>query len=380
MSYKKKIINGISYYRTRISIGSTNGKYHYKEILALTIRELENKITEFNNQSFRGINPSAKKIPFNDLADIFLQSKPDIAESTINQYRNLIDKYVVNTIGNKDIRKMVPFDLQNLLNDIQRQGRGKATIKKVKCICQQIFDIAVSNGVIAYNPFSNVKIPKNAREKERTGVSETEQHLINTYWNGHRMGLLALVMLHTGARRGEALALQWKDINLKEGYISISKAVTYGADNNTPILKDSPKTKNGIRKIPISSALKNILMNQKKTSIFVFPDSKGQMMTNQEYKRGWYSFVKYLNFCLADEKGIKESSFDLIPMFTAHQLRHTYTSNLYKSGVKIKEMQYLLGHSDTSITLKIYTHLEEENIKDNVQNYLAESGKKIANF
>lgn len=380
MTYKKKNIRGTAYYYHNVFIGKIEGQYKYKVIYGKTIKELESKINEFNLLLYRGINPNAKKVLLNELAEAFLQSKPDVAESTLCQYRDLIGKYVSNTIGNKDIKKIVPFDLQSLLVDIQRQGKSKGTIKKVKCLCQQIFDIAVSSGITAYNPFVSVKIPKNAKETERKGIGELEQRLINTYWNGHKFGLIALFMLHTGVRKGELLALQWRDINFKEGYISISKAVQYGADNNTPILKNSPKTKNGVRRIPIASSLVTILNSQKKKSLFVFPNANNQLMTNQEFKRGWNSFIKYLNFCLADERGIKESAFDLIPRFTAHQLRHTYTSELYKNGVGLKEMQHLLGHSELSTTLSIYTHLENENIKEKVSNYLTESDLKIINL
>ena len=198
-------------------------------------------------------------------------------------------------------------------------------------------------------------IPK-AEAKERLPISEEQKTLIIKTWREHRMGLPALIMLFCGLRRGELLALTWDDIDIEGAVISITKSVEFLS--NRAVLK-KPKTKAGERMVPIPLILLSALQSVPHSNTYIcYTETDGSMMTECAYKRAWNSYQHYLNIQAGGKDASRShSKVVAVPPFTAHQLRHTYATMLYDAGVDVKSAQLFLGHSDLSITLKIYTHL-----------------------
>ncbi len=176
-----------------------------------------------------------------------------------------------------------------------------------------------------------------------------------------------MIMLYSGLRRGELVALTWNDIDFKNKTIRVNKAVEY--INNTPIVKNMTKTQAGMRLISIPDVLVKYLMTVKRTSIIVC----GKMMTGGCFRRMWDSYMNTLNSIYGafgnnketqKKNGERKSRFApgglpiVIDTFTPHQLRHTYASMLYKAGIDVLTAKDQLGHSDIKTTLNIYTHLD----------------------
>jgi integrase len=169
-----------------------------------------------------------------------------------------------------------------------------------------------------------------------------------------------LTLLYSGIRTEEAIPLTWKDIDLKNRLIYINKAIYF--KNNQPELKDV-KTENSNRSVPILLPLLEILKKHeaKSKSIYVFPSAQNKMMSETSLRRLKESFQ------LACDKLYKEKHKDSIEKglqledfhFTLHQFRHTCATMLQKAGVSPKEAQMWLGHSSISVTMDIYTHLED---------------------
>ena len=153
-------------------------------------------------------------------------------------------------------------------------------------------------------------------------------------------------MLLCGLRAGELIALEWKNIDFDNRVIHVCQS-TYNINSNKLGIK--PKTKNGkSRNVTIPSILYQQLyteyLRKKGKTAFVSTKSDGRSMhTRSSFERMWQSYLKRLEIS-----------------FTPHQLRHTYATMLYMSGVDVKSASELLGHSSIEITMKIYTHLTEE--------------------
>ena len=122
--------------------------------------------------------------------------------------------------------------------------------------------------------------------------------------------------------------------------------------------------------ITMPHILKNFLLEEKQkkvVSLYVVPDAKGCMMSENSFRRMWQSYMTQLNFRYGDFSayGSRTSVHDPkgVPMviegFTAHQLRHTYASILYMAGVDVVTAKELMGHADIQTTLEIYTHLSK---------------------
>ena len=104
--------------------------------------------------------------------------------------------------------------------------------------------------------------------------------------------------------------------------------------------------------------------------MLVFPDADGGLLTTQGYKRLWESYIHYLNIC-AGGRDASRSNPKVVAMepFTAHQLRHTYATNLYNSDVDLKTAQRLLGHSNINMTIGVYTHLDQLKQAKSIEKY-----------
>jgi len=147
--------------------------------------------------------------------------------------------------------------------------------------------------------------------------------------------------MYTGLRKGEALALQWEDIDFTNRQISVTKSVCH--HNNQPHIK-ATKTKSGMRTVVlldrVAEALQKIQTSDK--SIYIFSGTHTPL-TNSQFQCRW-------------EKYNQETGLSI----TAHQLRHTFATILFEAEINVKDAQNMMGHSDISVTQNIYTHIRKE--------------------
>lgn len=139
----------------------------------------------------------------------------------------------------------------------------------------------MENDLIHRNVFAKVTVPKTEAE-EREPIDKATRKLIFDTCEGHRMGIPALVMLYTGIRKGELLALKWEDVDLVGERLTVNKAVAF-PDNSVSI--KTPKTKAGTRTVPIPKKIIPLLQKAKDwaESDYVCPSVKGEIMTHTAY-------------------------------------------------------------------------------------------------
>lgn len=167
--------------------------------------------------------------------------------------------------------------------------------------------------------------------------------------------------------------------------LSVNKSLDIS--ENTPKVK-TPKTRAGIRELPIPNKLCDELRSyiENHSSVYLFPNAKGGLQSRSSFRKMWESIIKKTQK-KADEIVCEEDSDSKIRLvrntsmtFTPHIFRHTYATNLYYAGVDVKKSQYYLGHSSIEMTLKIYTHLDNErNDKDyfdKINNFFCDSKEK----
>lgn len=152
-------------------------------------------------------------------------------------------------------------------------------------------------------------------------------------------------------RRGEILALTVGDINLSERYITVNKAIEF--IHNSPNVK-TPKTPKSNRVIPILDPLvpylQEVMIGKTKTDV-LFCNGNGRHYDKSGIQVLYRKFEKQFNRFLGNSKEEVH--------FTMHQFRHTFCTMLYKAGVDVKMAQDILGHNSVSVTLDIYTHLDQ---------------------
>lgn len=357
-----------------------NGRIVYKHIYADTKEECERKIFEYELAIKNGLNPNVK-YTFQELSDLWLNTKIDIAPNTKTQYSVML-RDINRILGQKKINMIRVAHFKELMNYfLMNNKQNESYLKKVKVICKGVMEYAVENGLLGYNPFSSAKLPNKTIMKNgtRDAISEDQQKALLDHWRVHRIGIGALIMFYCGLRRGELLALKWSDIHLDKGFMRVSRSVWF--DGNKPIVKDGGKTENAERELQIHPDLLKALKEWRRnpeslqSEYICFTSTgkhKGDVMTQSAFDRAWERFMIKINIACggvqADKRKGQEEIIKLTP-FTPHQLRHTCTTNLFLADIDPKSAQYYMGHADLSTTLEIYTHIDKEIVGNRMKRF-----------
>lgn len=315
-------------------------------------------------------------ITFSELSEIWLY---DVNITLTWNWQKQQERFVGNLcrfLGDKRIKDIKPLDIDKVIVELSRRNpntgkpMSKKTLQGLVNTLIQIFELAVENEIISRNPAVNKKkrIPRSAPTKIVECISDEAQKLILSV--EHRAQTAALIMLFCGLRMGEALALQWCDIDFEQKSIFVRKTLQR-VDTNLYRVKRGTKN-NKTRKVPIPDYLFNYLVNIKSNnnildSDYINTQKDGSIHTPSSWSQVWNSYNTRLNYAkytqlYPNAKSIYSPSGipKVLEKINAHQLRHTYATMLYKSNVDILTASSLLGHSDVKLTLSIYTHLDEK--------------------
>ena len=347
-------------YQRSVKIGiDANGKPIRKFFTATTLREVDAMVADFKRQQEAGLDVTRADMTFAEMGQLWLtQYKCSLAGGSYRRYESILENHLAPVIGGMKLKDLKPLHLKMLINTMAEKQYSSKTMMEIKQTAAQVMEAAVENDLVHRNVFAKVTVPKTEAE-EREPIGETERKLILDTCTGHRMGIPALIMLYTGIRKGELIALTWNDIDLDAERLSVNKAATF--HNNTVSIK-TPKTKSGLRTVPIPKLIIPMVRATKEAaeSEQVCPSVKGELMTHTAYNSAWNSYLHFLNLKAGGRDASRSNpKVQAIEAFTAHQLRHTYATMLYDAGVDIKSAQKFLGHSNIQVTLKIYTHLSE---------------------
>lgn len=348
--------------------GKPNCLYAYGKTEAEAKRKLKAKIQAYNDS--RGIiteSVSVKKWFTTWLENVM---KPTLKPKSYEAKARCVEKFIIPKLGGIKVNEVTTEDIQGLINDLVKQGYSYSQIQKVYNTIGQRYRLAIQQQRATFNPTVGVHLPRQLKEKEDntvTALTKDEAKLLikrarETYENGtpiYPRGDLIVLLLQTGMRVGEALALQWSDINLEEKYISITKnLVTVKNEDKTKInpetkkpfatttiIQDTPKTSHSNRKIPIGDSaiqtIKNIKVYNGKFD-YVYANSKGKPTEYRTLERMFKLMLK--------NAGIENK-------YSLHSLRHTYASLLFAQGVSDRYISEVLGHSSLAITHKVYIHI-----------------------
>ena len=346
---------------TQISWTSGNKK-HSKTLYAYTHQELKQKEIELRRKLGLRLDISAEDDTFGEWCDKLMALKK--MEVSHNWYANLMSytKHLA-PLWHLPLIDIKSYDIQTLIYTLDLSTQ---TLSVIKGIILQVYQLAIDNRVLEYNPATNVKVPQKPSKIKRRALTEAErQWIIDT---PHRCQLPAMIMMFAGLRRGELIPLTWSDIDLTAKTININKSVEMVG--NQPAIKDGGKTASATRVVHIPQLLVDYLAQQKRTSINVCVSAKGEMLTETAFRRMWDSYMAELNYKYGDfshliNYELPKSRFapkkipQVIPPITPHWLRHTFASLLYMAGVDALTAKEQLGHNDIKTTLNIYTHLDK---------------------
>lgn len=362
MSDNLKISNpvftkGQNLWRIRIY---NNGKL-IKTIRSKDKTETEKRAKEYAKLIDKKINIDWQKASVNDLIEDFISTNKENWEiSTYNWYYDIL-KHIKNNIGEENLWDITTEDLNWLLKDLAKNNpnTGRPASKRllfcVTNVTKQLFKYAAGKRYIEYDPAVTVKTPKriisDEEETERKGTRVlTLEEIGWIIYTPHELQTANMIMLYTGMRSEELLALQWKDINIKEKTITVNKAVKY--DKDKPYLG---KTKTGKKRTVIMPPdlyehIKKVYP-KKELDKLVVCNSKGEYFSKSGWRSKYKSYIKDLDV-LYSGKGIKKYSpyyEQTIQGWSPYSLRHTSSTYGALFGVNKKQLADNQGHDEKTM-------------------------------
>lgn len=359
-------------------------------VYAPTLEELRIKEEIITKDKVDGIKTESRFITVNDLFALWKQLKKGLKDNTFQNYKYMYEMFVAPRFGKLKISTLVKSDVKRFYNYLADEcGLAISTVDGIHNILHQILDIAVDDAYIRHNPADDVmKELKKTRAKpeKKRALTREEQDLFLNYLKQtekyrHWYPVFA-VMVGTGMRVGEAVGLRWCDIDLEDGMIDINHTLVYynHETNGCYCNVHSPKTVNSIRTIPMLNVVKDAFLEEKRYQqengiqcratidgytdfIFVnrFGDPQHQGTLNKALRR----IIRDCN----DEVFLKQQKNPvLLPKFSCHILRHTFTTRMCEAGVNVKVIQETLGHADVSTTLNIYADATKDLKKNEFAN------------
>lgn len=374
-----------------------NGSYDYRwtdqfgkrhVIYGKTLDELREKEKEVDRDISDGIKAEKRNTTINELFDLWCHIKRGLKDNTFQNYKYMYNTFVRPKFGKLKISQVKKSDVKRFYNYLaDERGLQASTIDSIHTVLHQVFDLAVDDGYIRSNPSERVlKELKQAhcfQTEKRKALTVAEQELFldylrNTPQYRHWYPIFA-VMLGTGLRVGEATGLRWCDIDLDEGLIDVNHTLVYyshGPQKGCSFNVNTPKTKAGERVVPMLGFVKEAFLeereNQKEIGIsckasvdgytdFIFVNRYGDTQHLGTLNKAIRRIIRDCNDAQFEKS---ENPEVLLPHFSCHTLRHTFTTRMCEAGVNIKVIQDALGHADVSTTLGIYADVTKDLRKD----------------
>jgi len=319
--------------------------------------ELARLITE--NAAAKGVDPTKATVSeFLDRWDRDWASANNLEGKTLERYRELLTLYVKPHLGTWRIQKLRPVNLNELYAKLLREG-GKGgrplaarTVGHIHRLLHRALGHAATWGIIAQNPAAVVNPPK-VPDAEITILTEEQIGSVLSHLNGRTLRPIISFLVGTGCRRGEVLALRWKDVDWNGSRVRIERSVEQTKKGGLRI--KSPKTKKGRRNVSISPwLLAELRAHRTRQQERRLSLGMGQAPLDSLVFARWDGSTRAPHW-LTQKFALAMAELKIGS--TLHALRHTHVSHLIAAGLDVVTISRRIGHASPAITLRVYGHL-----------------------
>lgn len=320
-----------------------------------------------------GIVPCGGDLTVLMLVQKYILQKTGVRHTTKAGYKTVVNILKKEEFGSRRIDKVKMSDAKRWLIMLQENGRGYSSIHSIRGVLRPAFQMAVDDDLIRKNPFEfqlctvvvNDSVTREAitRKQERMLLEfiRNDKHFCK-YYDG------IYILFKTGLRISEFVGLTMNDLDFEERTITVNHQLQRRSD--MVYIIEETKTTNGTRVLPMTEdvydCFQRIISQRKKPkkepkidgySGFLYLDKNDMPMVALHWEKYFEHIIIKYNSIYKEE----------LPKVTPHVCRHTYCSNMAKSGMNPKTLQYLMGHADIGVTLNTYTHIGLDDAKEELE-------------
>jgi integrase len=346
--YRRKDGYWVGQYGVETAEG-TKTRYIYGKTRAAVAEKLTRALADRNG----GLTYDARKLTVGEYVERWIEDsvRDTVRQRTYERYEQIVRVHIKPVLGRVKLSALTPAHVRALYREKLDAGLAPRTVRYIHVTLSKALKQAVADGLIPLNAASSVKSPKPKKNEIRPLDREQVRAFFETV-SGERLEPLYVLAVTAGLRAGELLGLKWEDLDLEAGMLQVRRSLSEARSGR---IFEAPKSGKG-RSIRLTRRAVNALRAHRKRQLeermklaglwqdhgLVFPSQVGTPLSGRNLIR---SFKRHL-----ERGGLPQS-------FRFHDLRHTCATLLLRQGVNPKFVQELLGHSDVSLTLNVYSHV-----------------------
>ena len=380
-------------YRYKDAQGNTRSIYSWKLVETdklpagkkweASLREMEKKIQRDLEDGINGY--AGARTTLNSFFDAYMETKYELKQSTRTNYKYMYKKYVSEGLGQRSIGSIKYSDIKNFyIHLIKEVGFKPNSMEIIHTILHPVFAVAVRDGLIRTNPtegvMTEIKKSHDWEKGKRHALTVAQQTAFISYIAGNKQFShwlpIFTVLLGTGCRVGEAVGLRWQDCDFEANVISVNHNLIYRVQDSgkCEYHVTTPKTRSGIRIIPMLSEVKKALQGEYDRQLregftklevdgysgFIFQNQLGECLNPHAINRAIDRISKAYNREETERAAKENREPELLPHFSAHNLRHTFCTRFCENETNLKIIQEIMGHADISTTMNVYNEATRE--------------------
>lgn len=337
-----------------------------QSIYASDLKELRGKEGEIQKNIIRGVDVASNRKPLIDLVNKYLDCKGNIKPQTMDEYRNRIHNIENESLMHTPICDISMSDAKLFMIYLHNNGRKKGTVEGIYTILKGACKLACNDDIIYKNPFDFPLSDCIANDATRRIALTQDQQCNLLDFVKHDYYLrkdynVIVALLETGMRVSEFCGLTTFDIDFNQNYIYVDHQLVSKTKETHRI--GPPKSASGVRYIPMTRNARESMLNLVTASSgypnlcidgysgFIARNRNGSIKTKMDVQRYLKRVLDKYNATYPNET---------IPALSPHILRHTFCTNMANAGMNPKGLQYIMGHSNLSITMNCYAHTNHE--------------------
>jgi integrase len=343
-----------------VSLGWEDGKLRRKVVYGKTRAEVSLKVTRLLSEVGKGLPVQTSETKTGAFLDHWLETsvKPTVRPGTYDSYRGIVNLHLKPALGKHSLTKLTQQHVMALMAEKRKSGSSERSIAYMRAVLRIALNEAMRLDLVHRNVAALVR-PPTVPQYEAKALTADEASRFLQQVQGDRLEALYGVALSLGLRQSEAFGLRWQDVDLERGLLTVRYQLRTVDGKPTWV---EPKSRRGRRTVPMPAPLLAV-MRQHRTR-----QKEERLKAGPKWHEHNLVFCTPIGTPLDDSNVRKQFARHLeaagLPAIRFHDLRHSAASLLAARGVSQRTVMEILGHSQISTTMNVYTHVTTDSARE----------------